>query len=59
MLRLNREINEIFQLADIRTLLANNQIQVGGGSPEDFAALIKRETERWGPVIRATGARLD
>jgi tripartite-type tricarboxylate transporter receptor subunit TctC len=59
LLRLNREINEIFQLADIRTLLANNQIQVGGGTPEDFAALIKRETERWGPVIRATGARLD
>jgi tripartite-type tricarboxylate transporter receptor subunit TctC len=57
--RLNREINEIFQLADIRTLLANNQIAVGGGTPEDFAALIKREAERWGPVIRATGAKLD
>ena len=59
IVRLNREINEIFQLADIRTLLANNQIAVGGGTPEDFAALIKRETERWGPVIRASGARID
>jgi tripartite-type tricarboxylate transporter receptor subunit TctC len=57
--RLNREINEIFQLADIRALLASNQIQIGGGTPEEFAALIKRETERWGPVIRATGAKLD
>jgi tripartite-type tricarboxylate transporter receptor subunit TctC len=59
VLRLNREINEIFQLADIRALLANNQIAIGGGTPEDFAALIKRETERWGPIIRASGAKLD
>ena len=59
VLRMNREINEIFQLADIRALLANSQIAVGGGTPEEFAALIRRETERWGPVIRATGARLD
>ena len=59
IVRLNREINEIFQLANIRALLANNQIAVGGGTPEDFAALIKRETERWGPVIRASGARID
>lgn len=59
IVRLNREINEVLQLADVRTLLHNNQIDVGGGSPEEFAALIKRETERWGPVIRATGAKLD
>jgi tripartite-type tricarboxylate transporter receptor subunit TctC len=59
IVRLNREINEIFQLADIRTLLNNSQIQIGGGTPEEFAALIRREAERWGPVIRATGAKLD
>jgi tripartite-type tricarboxylate transporter receptor subunit TctC len=59
ILRLNREINEVFQLSDVRTLLTNNQIDIGGGTPEEFTALIKRETERWGPVIRATGAKLD
>ena len=59
ILRLNREINDVFQLGDIRTLLASSQIEVGGGTPEAFGALIKRETERWGPVIRATGAKLD
>jgi tripartite-type tricarboxylate transporter receptor subunit TctC len=57
--RLNREINEVLQLADVRSILHNNQIDIGGGTPEEFAALIKRETERWGPVIRATGAKLD
>ena len=59
VVRLNREINEIFQLADIRALLSNNQIAIGGGTPEEFAALIKRETERWGPIIRTSGARID
>jgi tripartite-type tricarboxylate transporter receptor subunit TctC len=59
ILRLNREINEVFQLSDVRTLLTNNQIDIGGGTPEEFTALIKRETERWGPVIHATGAKLD
>lgn len=59
IVRLNREINEVLQLSDIRTLLANQQIEIAGGTPEAFAELIKRETERWGPVIRAIGARLD
>jgi tripartite-type tricarboxylate transporter receptor subunit TctC len=59
IVRMNREINEILKLQDIRTLLANSQINVGGGTPEEFAALIRNETERWAPVIRATGAKLD
>lgn len=59
IVRLNREINEVLQLPDIRTLLANQQIEIAGGTPEAFAELIKRETRRWGPVIQAVGARLD
>ena len=30
-----------------------------GGSPEKLAAYIRSETERWGKVIRASGARID
>jgi tripartite-type tricarboxylate transporter receptor subunit TctC len=59
IVRMNREINEVLQLPDVKTLLNNQQIEIAGGTPEQFAALIKRETERWGPVIRATGAKLD
>jgi len=57
--RLNREINEILQLGDVKAILNNSQIAIGGGTPEEFAALIRREAERWGPVIRATGVSLD
>lgn len=59
ILRMNREINEALKLPDIKTLLANQNIEAAGGTPEQFAALIKREAERWGPVIRASGAKLD
>ena len=59
ILRLNREINEIFRLGDVKTLLHNSQIEIAGGTPEEFAALMRREAERWGPVIRASGAKLD
>lgn len=59
ILRLNREINEILQLGDVKAILHNSQIAIGGGTPEEFAALIRREAERWGPVIRATGVSLD
>jgi len=28
-------------------------------TPREFAAFIKEDTERWAPVIRASGARVD
>ena len=59
ILRLNREINEALQSSDVRALLTNSLIEIAGGTPDEFAALIRRETERWGPVIRAAGVRLD
>ena len=30
-----------------------------GGTAESFAALIPREIEHWGKVVRETGARVD
>ena len=29
------------------------------GSPEDMAEMLKAETVRWAPVIKASGARVD
>ncbi len=55
--RLNRELNDA--LGEAKVLLAASQIEVAGGTPEEFGALMRREAERWGPVIRATGVKLD
>jgi tripartite-type tricarboxylate transporter receptor subunit TctC len=59
VMRLNREINEALQIPETKTLLNNNQIEIAGGTPEDFGALMRREAARWAPVIRAAGVKLD
>jgi tripartite-type tricarboxylate transporter receptor subunit TctC len=59
VLKLNASINEILLLPEIRALLANSQIEIAGGTPEAFGALMRLDAERWGPVIRATGVKLD
>jgi tripartite-type tricarboxylate transporter receptor subunit TctC len=56
---LNREINTIFTMPDVRSRIEAAGWQVGGGTPEDFAAFMRTERARWQPVIRRSGARLD
>jgi len=51
---LNREIVRIIALPDIRAQLAALGFEpVAAATPEEFAARIKAETEKWGKVIRA------
>ncbi|MGQ0546766.1 MAG: Bug family tripartite tricarboxylate transporter substrate binding protein [Betaproteobacteria bacterium] len=57
--RLNREVNEILQLPEVKERLARSRIRIDGGSSERFAELIRRDAERWSAVIRAVGAKLD
>jgi tripartite-type tricarboxylate transporter receptor subunit TctC len=59
IVRFNREINEVLKLPEVREQFAKAQVDVGGGSPEAFGALVASETKRWGPVIRWTGLKLD
>jgi tripartite-type tricarboxylate transporter receptor subunit TctC len=37
--------------------------QLGGtplkGTPEDFGQVIKAETEKWAPVVKASGAKVE
>jgi tripartite-type tricarboxylate transporter receptor subunit TctC len=57
VVRLNRVLNDA--LLEAKAMLAASQIEVAGGSPEEFGALMRREAGRWGPVIRASGIKLD
>ncbi len=57
--RLNSEINTILKDPTVKSALNAQGFELVGGSPEDFAALIKSESDKWAPVIRKTGARID
>jgi tripartite-type tricarboxylate transporter receptor subunit TctC len=58
--RLNAELRRVLSLADIRERLLNEGgMQPVGGSAAEFAALIAGEKERWGRLVKETGARVD
>jgi tripartite-type tricarboxylate transporter receptor subunit TctC len=57
--RLNAEINAILRDATVKSALNVQGFDLIGGTPEDFAKLIRSESEKWAPVIRKTGARID
>ena len=59
VIRLNREIGEVLASPGLKRKLFDAGIDAGGGTPEAFARLIKAEAQKWGEVIKATGASVD
>ena len=56
---INAAVNKALQASDVRERLAKIGMEATGGSPEDLAAYMKRDTDRWGPVVKASGFRAD
>lgn len=50
--QLNAVGNKALQDADLREKILGQGNEVGGGTPEQFAALIKSEAARWGKVVK-------
>jgi len=57
--KLNHEINAALGDAKMKARFAEIGGMVLPGSPADFAALIRDETEKWGKVIRAANIRVE
>ena len=57
--RLNAEINAILKDPDIVTRMHRLGFDLIGGTPEQFGALVKGESEKWAPVIRKIGLKID
>jgi tripartite-type tricarboxylate transporter receptor subunit TctC len=57
--KLNAEINKALKTPELRKRLNDEGATVLGGSPEQFAALIKSEIAKWAPVVKASGAHID
>jgi len=58
--RLNSESNRALGLVDVKERMAGAGIDAAApGSPEDFGKFIRDELAKWGPVVKASGAKSD
>jgi tripartite-type tricarboxylate transporter receptor subunit TctC len=57
--RLNRELTAIVATPDFRTLMDKNGAEPISNTPEQFAAMIRAEVDRYTKVVKAVGIKLD
>jgi tripartite-type tricarboxylate transporter receptor subunit TctC len=55
--RMNKETVAILRTPEITERLANDGSQVVAGTPEEFGAFIRAETEKWAKVAKAAGIK--
>ena len=57
--RLNSEVNRVLEMPDVRAHIAAEGGEPLGGSPEQFASLLRSEHAIWGKVVKESGAKVD
>ena len=57
--RLNAEMNAILRMPDVVQKMNAQGFDLVGGTPEEFGSLIKGDADRWAPVIRKLGLKID
>jgi len=57
--KLNAEFNKALKLPELSKRLSDEGADPAGGTPEQFAALIRDEIPRWGKVVKESGAKID
>ncbi|MCE2946419.1 MAG: Bug family tripartite tricarboxylate transporter substrate binding protein [bacterium] len=56
--RLSAEIGRALDNPDLQAKLSASGARTVASKPEDFAAFIRAETQRWGQIVRSAGIRL-
>ena len=56
---LNAEARKAFEAPEVRERLTKQGLQLPLGTPEEFAALIAAESNRWSDVIRKGGIKIE
>jgi tripartite-type tricarboxylate transporter receptor subunit TctC len=57
--RLNAEVVRVLAAPEAKRLMASAGVEVATSSPEEFGRLLQSEFERWGKVVRETGATVN
>ncbi|SEA68970.1 tripartite tricarboxylate transporter substrate binding protein [Variovorax sp. YR216] len=57
--RLNADLNKAFTTPAVQKRFADFGMEAMPGSPQQFFALSRAESQRWGPIIKAANIKLD
>lgn len=57
--KLNAEINDVLKQPDVVAKMQAVGFDLIGGTPEAFGALIKSESDKWAPVMKRVGLKID
>jgi len=57
--QINAAVNKALATPELRERFGKLGLEPTGGSPADLAAIMKRDSERWAPVVKASGFRAD
>lgn len=57
--RLNHEFNKVIALPHVREKVATFGAELVGGTPEQFAEHIRKETVKWADVVKRAGVKID
>jgi tripartite-type tricarboxylate transporter receptor subunit TctC len=57
--RINAEVNAVFRMPDVLQKMNALGFDLIGGTPDDFANLLRSEQERWASVVKKLGLKVD
>jgi tripartite-type tricarboxylate transporter receptor subunit TctC len=57
LMRMNAELNKALKSSAFSDKVTPAGVEVKGGTPEEFAEYIRKETEKWGKVITVAGIK--
>ena len=57
--KLNSQLTRVLATSESRKLMSSAGVEVATGSPEELAKLMQSDLDRWGKVVRETGATVN
>jgi len=57
--RLHGEVTRLIQVPDVRQRLTSLGIDLIGNTPEEFSRTMQTDLEKFGKLVRASGAKID
>jgi tripartite-type tricarboxylate transporter receptor subunit TctC len=59
LVKLNAELNRILAMPDVKQKFADQGVEPVGGPPERFGEHIRAQIEKWGRVVKESGAKVE